>query len=161
MFNGISQSSWVNIASNPPKQGMNMKKTFSTSDAAVGARELSRQPRQRIMKTTQHRINIQTAGVSAVATLLLFAFGLASSRAQDIWKGTGPNGYWTTPANWRGGIAPSPGDSLVFTNVNGLNNTNNFGAGTSFANLTFATPSGAFALAGNEVTLNGNIGVCT
>ena len=133
---------------------MIMKVTFPTSDAAVSADELSKHT-QKIMKTTPNRIITQAAGVAALATL--FALGLASSRAQDIWKGTGPDANWLTSGNWQGGTAPTPGDSLIFTNTIGLNNTNNFPSATTFNHLTFATPAGAFALAGNQVTLNGNI----
>lgn len=136
---------------------MSMKQAFSVSYAATGVHGRSRQPDQKIMKTIPHQPQTRPAVFAATATLFLLAFGLTSGWGQDIWKGTGPNGNWTTPANWRGGVAPSPGDSLVFTNVNGLNNTNNFLTGTSFGNLTFATPSGAFVLAGNQITLNGNI----
>jgi autotransporter-associated beta strand protein len=133
---------------------MIMKVNFPTSDAAVSADELSKHT-QKIMKTTPNRIITQAAGVAALATL--FALGLASSRAQDIWKGTGPDANWLTSGNWQGGTAPTPGDSLIFTNTIGLNNTNNFPSATTFNHLTFATPAGAFALAGNQVTLNGNI----
>ncbi len=107
------------------------------------------------MKTTLHQLKTQAAGAAFIATLL--ALGLSSSRADDIWTGLGQDAYWATPGNWLGGTGPSSGDSLVFTNVVGLNNTNNFPAATPFGNLKFATPSGAFALSGNQITLNGNI----
>ncbi len=107
------------------------------------------------MKTLLHQLKTQAAGTACTA--LFFALGLAGSRAQDVWTGAGQNANWQTPANWQAGTAPLPNDSLVFTNVNGLNNTNNYPATTAFGALTFATPAGAFSLNGNAFTLDGNL----
>jgi len=108
------------------------------------------------MKNTLQQFKTRAATAASITTFL--ALGLSSGlAAEDVWTGLGQDAYWTTPANWRGSLTPSPGDSLVFTNVIGLLNTNNFTAATAFGNLTFATPSGAFALSGNSITLNGNL----
>src|SRR4051812_6656255 len=74
--------------------------------------------------------------------------------ATDIWTGAGGNGnlFWLSTANWNPATIPQTGDQLVFTNTAGLNNSNNIPNG-NFNGITFATPSGAFALNGNSVTL--------
>ena len=108
------------------------------------------------MKNTLNQFKTRAAAAASIAAFL--ALGVSSSLAtEDVWTGLGQDAYWTTPANWRGSLTPTAGDSLVFTNVIGLLNTNNFAAATAFGNLTFATPSGAFGLSGNSITLNGNV----
>jgi fibronectin-binding autotransporter adhesin len=88
--------------------------------------------------------------------LALIAALASSSAATVTWTGGGGDDLWSTPANW-GGTAPASGDSLVFANTSRLNNTNNFPADTLFGGITFETPSGAFMLGGNRITLGGNI----
>ena len=56
-----------------------------------------------------------------------------------------------------GNAPPSANDSLFFTRTTRLNNTNNFTAGTTFNGITFNSPSGAFVLRGNPITLGGGI----
>jgi fibronectin-binding autotransporter adhesin len=107
------------------------------------------------MNITLHQLKTQAAGAALIT--MFFALGLDVGRAQDTWTGAGQNANWLTPLNWQAGSTPLPGDSLVFTGVTGLNNTNNFPAATSFGGVTFATPAGAFILNGNSITLNGNL----
>jgi fibronectin-binding autotransporter adhesin len=87
---------------------------------------------------------------------LVVAFGGRAYAATEIWTGGGTDGRWNTPANWQSGSPPGPNDSLIFTNTIRLNNTNNL-LGESVSGLTFATPSGAFNLFGNPLTLNGGL----
>ncbi len=56
--------------------------------------------------------------------------------ATDTWTGAaGPN--WTTAGNWSTGVAPSPGDSLVFPAAAGnLVNNNDFPSNTAFGSIT-------------------------
>jgi fibronectin-binding autotransporter adhesin len=106
------------------------------------------------MNTSLHRFKIQAAEFTAV---IIVAAALSVTRAQDIWTGAGSDTKWQTPGNWQSGNPPTAGDSLVFTGVSGLKNTNNFLAGTAFGSLSFKSSAGAFALNGNSITLNGNI----
>ena len=74
-----------------------------------------------------------------------------------------PAGSNWNAANWVGGSgassAAAPGDVLVFdsSTITGLNN--DFGAGTSFAGITFNANAAAFTLNGNDITLSGPINV--
>src|SRR5437899_12805639 len=94
----------------------------------------------------------------AFASLVTLLFCLSMCPVQaatGTWTGGGGDGKWLTPANWASGT-PSPGDSLVFQTANRVNNTNNFGAGTSFGSITINGPGG-FNLFGNQISLGGNI----
>src|SRR5688572_13292181 len=52
-----------------------------------------------------------------------------------IWTG-GSGNNWSTGANWLGGAAPQPDDSLVFpASAGGFVSTNDFGAGTRFRSV--------------------------
>jgi hypothetical protein len=76
---------------------------------------------------------------------------------QDVWTGNGGDNKWSTAANWAEGVAPSPGDSLVFQNMtNQTTNVNDFANGTSFANITF-TNSSSYNISGNDITLTGTL----
>jgi autotransporter-associated beta strand protein len=107
------------------------------------------------MKRTLQRFKIRAVGTASIATL--FVSGMLPSQAQDVWTGNGSDANWQTPGNWQIGNPPLVGDSLVFTGVNGLNNTNNFLAGTAFGGLSFQASAGAFVINGKSITLNGNI----
>src|SRR5438093_5709812 len=73
------------------------------------------------------------AGAAATAS------GLAAVRAADLtWTGAGADNNWTTAANWLGGVAPAPGDRLVFDGTTRLTATNNFPVDTSFGGIIFA-----------------------
>src|SRR4051812_24795560 len=73
--------------------------------------------------------------------------------ASHVWTGTGASNVWSLVDNWVGGI-PQSGNDVVFTNTVGLLNTNDL-TGRSFSSINFATPSGAFSLLGNSVTITG------
>ena len=63
-------------------------------------------------------------GFIVTAWLLVALNAPAASRT---WDGGGTNGFWTTPANWVGDVAPNPGDSLTFPAAAArMVNTNNF-----------------------------------
>src|SRR5436305_10952210 len=96
----------------------------------------------------------------AVTSLILGAVFLGSmsdpaGAAVDTWSGAGNDSRWLNAGNWDN--PPTAGDSLIFKNAVRLSNTNNFGAGTTFGNITFASPAGAFNLFGNSIILAGNI----
>lgn len=72
------------------------------------------------------------------------------------WTGGGTDTGWTNVANW-GGTDLAAGDRPVFAGSIGTSNTNDFPANTSFAGIQFDAGAGAFTLAGNPITLGGNI----
>jgi hypothetical protein len=73
-----------------------------------------------------------------------------------IWSGGGTLGNWSNPANW-GGAAPSAGFPLVFAGTAQLAPSNDFPAGTEFSDVVFAAAAGPFNLAGNSISLAGDI----
>src|SRR5262249_8789284 len=78
------------------------------------------------------------------------------TRSGDTWVGGGADNNWSTAANWASGIAPQPGDSLVFpSGSTGLTSNNDFLAGTNFQSITF-TGSG-YMLGGNALALSSGI----
>src|SRR5690242_4649273 len=92
-----------------------------------------------------------------IQTLILFiaaAIVQFANASTDTWTGGGgsANLFWLSTANWNPAQIPQAGDTLIFTNTVGLINSNNIPNG-NFSGITFATPSGAFALNGNSVTL--------
>ena len=79
-----------------------------------------------------------------------------SSAADRTWTGAGADARWATANNW-GDTAPSANDTLFFGGAARLANTNDFSADTAFAGLTFLPGASSFTLAGNRITLGGNI----
>ncbi len=77
----------------------------------------------------------------AVATLSLLS---EASAAQRTWTGIGTDGNWSTAANWNTG-APVNNDSVLFTGLTRLTNTNNI------ANLVL----NGIAFTSSGFTLNG------
>ncbi len=66
--------------------------------------------------------------------------------AADLWTGAGANANWSTGVNWANGVAPCPGDDLVFRPGGQVSNSNDFAAGTQFDLIMLAgadTPWGA------------------
>ena len=106
-------------------------------------------------KNSRNQIRAISFGI---AVTLLCSFALRSAVAADrTWDGGGDSGFWGNPFNWNPNAAPVGGDSLFFRDTTRLNNTNDFGAGTSFSGITFMLPSGAFNLYGNQIALGGGI----
>src|SRR5271170_6419688 len=106
------------------------------------------------MKTPSHVIRIIASVIAIFA-----AAPLVHAQNTDIWIGGGGANdlYWLDGVNWQSGSHPLTGDELVFTNTVSLINSNNYPALQIFSGITFATPSGSFALSGNSVTLTNNI----
>ena len=73
----------------------------------------------------------------------------------DTWTGGGADNNWQTAANWI--TAPAAGHTLAFAGTTRLSNTNNYAANTSFGSLLFNSAAGAFTLAGNAITLTGDV----
>ena len=76
----------------------------------------------------------------------------------DIWTGASlTSNHWSDGANWLGGVAPNPGDNLIFpagalqtTNVNDFT-----GADTAFGTIQISGDN--YSLTGNQVSLGGAV----
>ena len=96
--------------------------------------------------------------VSFLLPLILVIASLSGAShaeaATRTWTGA-TDQKWTTPGNWDGGVAPVPGDDLVFP-AGGLvlntANTNDFAGGTNFRSITFG--GGNYAVSGNRILLD-------
>jgi autotransporter-associated beta strand protein len=95
------------------------------------------------------------------ATVAALALGALSAPGQNItWDGGSGNASlfnWSDGTNWVGGTAPAAASNLFFDGTVGLSTTNNIAAGTSFNGLNFNSTAGNFTLAGNSITLAGNL----
>ncbi len=100
------------------------------------------------------RTQLTPALLFIITPLLILNLGASRARAAaDTWTGGGaPDGNWQNANNW-GGLAPLALDSLFFDGSTQTSTTNNFTAGTAFANIGFSGAAGAFTLDGNSVTL--------
>jgi hypothetical protein len=56
--------------------------------------------------------------------------------AIDAWTGAGSIDLWSNPANWQSGVAPRPGDTIVFNGAP-QNEFDDYPSGTSFASIQF------------------------
>lgn len=87
---------------------------------------------------------------------LLFPVALAC--AGNSWDGGGASGSWSDLSNWDSNTTPVSPTALNFGGTLQLNSTNDlFTAGTTFNGIIFNTDAGAFVIAGNAITLGGNI----
>jgi hypothetical protein len=81
------------------------------------------------------------------------------------WDGGGTDHNWSTPANWVGDAAPTPGSNLVFnTSTPGVarfTNTNDFADGFAVGSITIRddSPTVNFTLNGSAIVLLGNLTV--
>lgn len=83
--------------------------------------------------------------------------------ATDYWTGAGaaanlanPNDNWSDPLNWKGQVAPSAGDTLVFgTGTAAKVATNDFAPGTTFNAIQIS--GDGYVLQGNAVQLTGGV----
>ena len=112
------------------------------------------------------RSNRSNLPLLMLALAISVFFTGATFAASDTWTGgASPNGNWNVAGNWLAGIAPSPYDSLIFTNQTGSAKTatNDFAAGTAFDGITFgASAAGSpFKLVGNSILLSGNTNIVT
>ncbi|MGB0154731.1 MAG: autotransporter-associated beta strand repeat-containing protein [Verrucomicrobiales bacterium] len=86
-----------------------------------------------------------------------------SLEAQITWDGGGGDDNWTTGDNWAGNVAPSGGNSLIFTGNIQTASTNTLANGSIIDGIQFtndgstSAASGEFVLSGNSVTLSSGI----
>ena len=108
------------------------------------------------MKRFNHSIN------TVVATLFAFAFLIVGATfvqaANRTWDGGGADDNWTDPLNWDGNLtAPVASDALLFDGTLRLTNNNNLAADSVFGPITFSATAGSFVVAGNRITLGGDV----
>ncbi len=73
-----------------------------------------------------------------------------------VWNGAGADNNWSASGNWNS--APSFPTIVTFAGSARLTNNNDL-SGITLNGLTFDSAAGAFVLGGNDITLNGNIGI--
>jgi autotransporter-associated beta strand protein len=72
------------------------------------------------------------------------------------WTGGGPDANWSDPLNWAGGVAPNPGDTLVFgPGASQLSSTDDYASGTTFSSIRFT--GAGYTFGGNDLTLTQGI----
>jgi hypothetical protein len=109
------------------------------------------------MKTMIRQFQTPSLMNTVLAAWLIAGLDANQAQAADrTWTGGGGDNNWGTPANW-GGTAPVAGDALFFTGTARTSSTNGLPSGTLFNGITFNSPAGAFNLAGNPITLGGDI----
>ena len=97
----------------------------------------------------------------AVGVSLFTALTSGSLAADRIWDGSS-SALWTTAANWSNGVAPSPGDAVIFLPI-GLSggspsNFNNYANGTHFDRIRVASSFvDAHQLYGNRITISNGV----
>ena len=80
---------------------------------------------------------------------------LAAPAASVTWDGSA-SGYWSNGANWVGGVAPAPGDSLVFpVSAARYLTTNNFASGTAFGGI--GVNGSNYVFRGNRIVLQDDL----
>jgi len=90
-----------------------------------------------------------------LAFVLICVVAASAQAATRVWTGGGADNKWKTAGNW-GGTAPGSGDTLVFAGSSRLTTTNDY-TGYSFASIIFSNTASAFTLAGNSLTLTGEL----
>jgi autotransporter-associated beta strand protein len=76
----------------------------------------------------------------------------------ETWNGQGGDAFWGTAGNWSSGLAPLPGDYVIFDG--GSRTAPLLEAGYSLSGLTFSSGASAFSVGqpgGNAITLAGGL----
>jgi fibronectin-binding autotransporter adhesin len=110
--------------------------------ASVAGTQLDQQPYSDVANQQFRFIDAISSAVSIVA-----------SNTVTWTSGGAPDGNWENPDNW-GDVLPQAGDSLTFGTGLQVLTTNNFPAGTTFDNISFAGAAPSFTLNGNGLLLN-------
>ncbi|HVE73418.1 MAG TPA: VCBS repeat-containing protein [Thermoanaerobaculia bacterium] len=89
----------------------------------------------------------------AVTLLALVLLASATSAATRTWTGASGT-LWTDAGNWQGGVAPAPGDALVFPRTApNLTNTNDYPVDTIFHSLSLGPDNQSTAA---TINISGN-----
>jgi autotransporter-associated beta strand protein len=107
------------------------------------------------MKPTRNPF-IHALGLSLAACLTANAITWdGESKSTNNW--IGGSGANSGERNWDTNNAPVASNPLIFAGTTRLAPNNNTAAGTSYAGITFNNTAGAFVLAGNGITLGGDV----
>lgn len=105
------------------------------------------------------RYAVLTQRVATLAAIMCLA-GQKVVLADNIWDGGGgAPGNWNTAANWGSDTLPTFSGTLTFTGTTQTGTNNDLALDTLIGGITFdnSTTGGVFTLAGNRITLGGNI----
>jgi autotransporter-associated beta strand protein len=95
-------------------------------------------------------------GLSFLCASLSVFLADAARGATFMWSGAGGDAFWTTAANWIGGVAPTAGNDLVFpAGAAQFTATNDFPALTAFNSILLSTAG--YTLQGNSIVLSNGI----
>ncbi len=94
--------------------------------------------------------------VAAPVSALLATVLCWPAQAANTWDGGAGTGNWNDALNWDNDLVPTGTPSLTFAGGVQTSTTNNTGL-TGVGGLTFAANAGSFVLAGNGLTLSGNV----
>ncbi len=106
---------------------------------------------------------IRNRRATPILSAAVLAVGMIGSAhpamgATDSWDGGGGDNNFKSGANWVSGVAPTPGDVLLFDGASRGTPNNNFAANTVFNGISFAsTASLPFTLSGNAMSLAGDL----
>ncbi|HXF11270.1 MAG TPA: hypothetical protein VN625_10845, partial [Desulfuromonadaceae bacterium] len=97
-----------------------------------------------------------TGSLSSTSSVTLVVTTTTAPPGWITWTGGSPTGNnWSDSANWTSPLQAS--NSLAFSGISRLNNTNDSAAGTVYSNIVFNAGAGAFTLNGNSIVLAENI----
>ena len=89
---------------------------------------------------------------SASNTVLLVVNVISPTPGWSTWLGgSATTGNWTDAPNWSSAL--TAGNSLAFSGILRLNNTNDTAVATTYSNIVFNPGAGVFASSGNPITL--------
>ena len=89
---------------------------------------------------------------SASNTVTLVVNVINPTPGWSTWLGgSGSGSFWNDTANWSSALMP--GNSLAFSGITRLNNTNDTAAGTTYSNVVFNPGASAFTLNGNPISV--------
>lgn len=96
--------------------------------------------------------------IVAAAAVSVMAAPAAVQAATQTWTGGGGDNHWSTAANWSGGVAPAPGDDLVFpAGAAQLTNVNDLTADFAINSITFSGGASGYSVTGNQIDLAGGL----
>lgn len=94
--------------------------------------------------------------IFVVCLFVLAGMGVPSVNAANrTWKATPTTANWNLAANWD--TLPVANDALFFAASSQTSLNNDFAAALQFNGITFNAGANAFTLAGNSITLGGNV----
>ena len=107
-------------------------------------------------RTARHGLGMNSKAI--IVLCFLGAFACQQAKAQNTFSPSPASSNWNNSNDWIGGIAPTSGSTLTFTNSSITALTNDFSGGV-FTGITFAPGASAFTINGNAFTLSDGTGI--